>query len=84
VAAALIGTFLGVILCYGFVQPLAIRMDLMHEEETRMLEVMKAGLVAFAKGFNPLVAVEFGRRSIFEDSRPTFQEMEQTLKGAKA
>jgi len=84
VAAALVGTFLGVLLSYGFIQPLATSMDLMHEEETRMLEVMKAGLVAFSKGFNPLLAVEFGRRSIFEDSRPTFQEMEQILKGTKA
>jgi len=83
VAAALVGTFLGVLLSYGFVQPLATSLDLMHEEEARMLEVMKAALVAFSKGFNPMVAVEFGRRSIFEDSRPTFQEMEQRLKGPK-
>ena len=83
VAAALVGTFLGVLISYGFVQPLATSLDLMHEEESRMLEVMKAALVAFSKGFNPMVAVEFGRRSIFEDSRPTFQEMEQGLKGQK-
>lgn len=83
VAAALVGTFLGVLLSYGFVQPLATSLDLMHEEEARMLEVMKAALVAFSKGFNPMVAVEFGRRSIFEDSRPTFQQMEQGLKGPK-
>ena len=83
VAAALVGTFLGVLLSYGFVQPLATSLDLMHEEEARALEVMKAALVAFSKGFNPMVAVEFGRRSIFEDSRPTFQEMEQGLKGPK-
>ena len=83
VAAALVGTFLGVLLSYGFVQPLATSLDLMHEEEARALEVMKAALVAFSKGFNPMVAVEFGRRSIFEDSRPTFQEMEQRLKGPK-
>jgi chemotaxis protein MotA len=83
VAAALVGTFLGVLISYGFVQPLATSLDLMHEEEARMLEVMKAALVAFSKGFNPMVAVEFGRRSIFEDSRPTFLEMEQGLKGPK-
>ena len=83
VAAALVGTFLGVLISYGFVQPLATSMDILHEEETRFLEVMKAGLVAFSKGLNPMVAVEFGRRSIFEDSRPTFQEMEETLKGPK-
>ena len=48
-----------------------------------MLEVIKAGLTAFAKGFNPMVAVEFGRRTIFDDHRPTFQEMEEALKGKK-
>jgi chemotaxis protein MotA len=84
VAAALVGTFLGILLSYGFIQPLATSLDLMHEEEARMLEVIKAGLVAFSKGFNPMIAVEFGRRSIFEDSRPTFREMEQALRGGKA
>jgi chemotaxis protein MotA len=84
VAAALVGTFLGILLSYGFIQPLATSLDLMHEEEARMLEVIKAGLVAFSKGFNPMIAVEFGRRSIFDDSRPTFREMEQALRGGKA
>ncbi|HYB21728.1 MAG TPA: flagellar motor stator protein MotA [Thermodesulfobacteriota bacterium] len=84
VAAALVGTFLGVLISYGFIQPLATNLDLTHEEEARMLEVVKAGLTAFAKGFNPMVAVEFGRRSIFDDHRPTFQEMEEALKGKKA
>ena len=84
VAAALVGTFLGILLSYGFIQPLATSLDLMHEEEARMLVVIKAGLVGFSKGFNPMIAVEFGRRSIFEDSRPTFREMEQALRGGKA
>lgn len=83
VAAALVGTFLGVLISYGFIQPLATNLDLTHEEEARMLEVVKAGLTAFAKGFNPIVAVEFGRRSIFDDHRPTFQEMEEAVKGKK-
>ncbi len=83
VAAALVGTFLGVLISYGFIQPLATNLDLTHEEEARTLEVVKAGLTAFAKGFNPMVAVEFGRRSIFDDHRPTFQEMEEALKGKK-
>ena len=83
VAAALVGTFLGVLLSYGFIQPLSTNLDLQHEEEARVLEVIKAGLVAFAKGFNPMVAMEFSRRSIFDDSRPTFQEMEEALRGSK-
>jgi chemotaxis protein MotA len=83
VAAALVGTFLGVLISYGFIQPLATNLDLTHEEDSRMLEVIKAGLTAFAKGFNPMVAVEFGRRTIFDDHRPTFQEMEEALTGKK-
>ncbi len=81
VAAALVGTFLGILISYGFVQPLATNMDIVAEEEGRMFESIKAGVVAFAKGMQPLIAVEFARRTIFQDFRPTFQEMEATLKG---
>lgn len=84
VAAALVGTFLGILLSYGFVQPLATNLDLAAEEEGRMFEAIKAGVVAFAKGMQPLIAVEFARRTIFQDYRPTFQEMEKALKGAKS
>ena len=84
VAAALVGTFLGVLLSYGFVQPLATNLDISAEEESRMFEAIKAGLVAFAKGMQPLIAVEFARRTIFQDHRPTFQEMEEALKGASS
>jgi chemotaxis protein MotA len=84
VAAALVGTFLGILLSYGFVQPLATNLDLAAEEEGRMFEAMKAGVVAFAKGMQPLIAVEFARRTIFQDHRPTFQQMEKALKGVKS
>lgn len=84
VAAALVGTFLGILLSYGFVQPLATNLDLAAEEEGRMFEAIKAGIVAFAKGMQPLIAVEFARRTIYQDHRPTFQEMEKALKGAKS
>jgi len=80
VAAALVGTFLGVLLSYGFVQPMATNIDIATEEESRLFEVVKAGVVAFAKGMQPLIAVEFARRTIFQDHRPTFQEMEKALK----
>ncbi len=83
VAAALVGTFLGILLSYGFVQPMATNIDLATEEEGRMFEAIKAGLVAFAKGMKPLIAVEFARRTIFQDYRPTFNEMEQHMRGDK-
>jgi len=83
VASALVGTFLGVLLSYGFVQPLATNLDISAEEESRMFEAIKAGVVAFAKGMQPLIAVEFARRTIFHDHRPSFQEMEKALRNTK-
>jgi len=83
VAAALVGTFLGILLSYGFIQPLATNLDIAAEEEGRIFETVKAGVVAFAKGMQPLIAVEFARRTIFQDYRPTFKEMEDALKGTK-
>ena len=84
VAAALVGTFLGVLLSYGFVQPIATNIDIATEEESRMFEAIKAGVVAFAKGMQPLIAVEFARRTVFHDYRPSFREMENALKGTSA
>jgi len=79
VAAALVGTFLGVLLCYGFVSPVASHLELLSQSETRYLECIKSGVVAFAKGNAPAIAVEFARRVIYEESRPTFSELEQTV-----
>ena len=83
VAAALVGTFLGIFLSYGFVQPMATNIDISNEEESKVFETIKAALIAFAKGFNPIVCVEFARRAIPSDYRPTFQEMEDYVKGKK-
>jgi chemotaxis protein MotA len=81
VAAALVGTFLGIFLSYGFIQPLATNIDIAAEEESNMLEAIKAGIVSLAKGFNPIVSVEFARRAMSSDHRPSFQEMEDFVKG---
>ena len=83
VAAALVGTFLGIFLSYGFVQPLATNIDMANEEDSKVFETIKAALIAFAKGFNPIVCAEFARRAIPSDYRPTFQEMEDYVKGKK-
>lgn len=83
VAAALVGTFLGVLLSYGFIQPIATHLDLLHQSAARYLECIKAGLVAYAKGNAPIMAVEFSRRVIFSDLRPSFEEMERAVKGLK-
>jgi chemotaxis protein MotA len=82
VGAALTGTFLGVLLAYGFLNPLSAAIENGNAEETRFFAFLKSSVVAFAKGFAPIVAVEFARRAIYSNHRPTFQEMETACKQA--
>jgi len=84
VAVALVGTFLGILLSYGFVQPLATHMELLQASEARFLECIKAGVVAYAKGNAPIIVVEFARRVIYNNVRPTFAEVEDAVRGKKA
>ncbi|MBU3946983.1 MAG: flagellar motor stator protein MotA [Proteobacteria bacterium] len=81
VAVALVGTFLGIYLSYGFIQPLATNIDMANDEESKIFETIKSGMIAFAKGLNPIIAVEFARRTIPSEYRPEFQEMEKHVKG---
>lgn len=81
VAAALVGTFLGVLLAYGFVGPLAANLEVGLEEKMRYLETIKACVVAYAKGNPPIIAVEIARRTIFSDERPSFGELENYMRG---
>jgi chemotaxis protein MotA len=83
VAAALVGTFLGILISYGFLQPLATNLELANDDDSKVFEAIKASIIAFAKGFNPIVCVEFGRRAIPSDFRPSFQAMEDHVKGKK-
>ena len=81
VAAALVGTFLGILLCYGLVGPLAQNLARGTHERSQFLQVLRVGILAFVKGLAPILAVEFARRGIPPHVRPTFQEMEQAIKG---
>ena len=81
VAAALVGTFLGVLIAYGFVGPLASNLEVGLEEKMRYLETIKACVVAYAKGNPPIIAVEMARRTIFSEERPTFGEPENYMRG---
>ncbi len=83
VAAALVGTFLGILLCYGLVGPLASRMGKMAEEEHAFLQVLRVTMIAFLKGVAPIMAVEIGRRTIPGHLRPSFQAVEEACRGAK-
>jgi chemotaxis protein MotA len=80
VAAALVGTFLGILLCYGVVGPVAARLEGLGESQTQYLQVLRTSLVAFARGASPLLAIEFGRRSIPVECRPGFVEMENSIR----
>lgn len=80
VAAALVGTFLGILLCYGLIGPLAANMSKSAEEEHAYLGVLRVLLIAFLKGTAPIMAVEVGRRAIPGHLRPSFQEVEKTCR----
>ena len=83
VAAALVGTFLGILLSYGFVAPMAGNISSTNATEARFYSFLKAGVVAFAKGLPPIVAVEFARRAIFAADRPTFDVMDAACKSTR-
>src|SRR5208337_2657586 len=74
VAAALVGTFLGILLCYGLVGPLAANMGKVADDEHAYYHVLRVMLVALLKGTAPTVAIEIGRRAIPSHLRPSFQE----------
>src|SRR5579863_3421984 len=80
VAAALVGTFLGILLCYGFLGPMASSMSKGNETEAQFYHFLRVGLAAFIRGASPILAVEFARRVIPSDVRPTFKEMEDHCK----
>ena len=84
VAAALVGTFLGILLCYGLVGPIAANMGKVADEERAYLNVLKVLIVCFLKGTAPIMAVEAARRAIPGHVRPTFTELEQACRGGGA
>ena len=81
VAAALVGTFLGILMCYGVFGPLASAMAKQNEAEANYLGFLRMAAIGFIKGLSPLMAVELARRSIPSGVRPTFQEVEGACRG---
>ncbi|MDI1472874.1 MAG: flagellar motor stator protein MotA [Thermodesulfovibrio sp.] len=84
IGAALVGTFLGVLMCYGFVGPLARRLEASVNEEKEYLQVIKSALVSFVGGAAPQIAVEFARRGIPPHLRPSFYELEEEIRALKS
>jgi chemotaxis protein MotA len=81
IGAALVGTFIGVLMCYGFVGPIATNLEHRAKEGSVFFQVVKIALVAFVGGSPPQMAVEFGRRAIPGKARPTFEELEDAVRG---
>ncbi len=83
VAAALVGTMLGILFSYGYVGPIGTKLDHVARDNTQILKVVQSGLVSFAGGAPPQVALEFARKNIPSSVRPTPEELEEILKEAK-
>lgn len=81
VGAALVGTFLGILLCYGLLGPIAAKMGKAAEEEGQFYHVVRVGVIAFLKGTSPLLGVEFARRGIPGNVRPSFKDLEKACRG---
>jgi chemotaxis protein MotA len=84
IAGALVGTFLGILMAYGFVSPLAQLLEQKAEESHKELTCVKTTLLASMQGYAPAIAVEFGRKVLFSTERPGFAELEAHVKGKKA
>lgn len=82
IGAALVGTFFGILLCYGFVGPLASVIKGLYDNEAKYFYCLKAGILACMNGYAPAIIVEFSRKSIEEDFRPTFYELESAIESS--
>lgn len=81
IGGALVGTFLGVLLCYGFVGPMATKLENRALEREAFFNVIRATIAGTAHGATPMIALEFGRRSVPDVYRPTFEELEGIIRG---
>lgn len=84
VAHALVGTFLGILLAYGFVNPLSSRVERQVSEAVKMLQCIRVTLQASLNGYAPQLAVEFGRKALSASERPTFMELEEHVRTVKS
>jgi chemotaxis protein MotA len=83
IGQALVGTFLGILLGYGFVSPLASYIERQAKEAEKMLQCIRITLLASLHGYAPQLAVEFGRKALFAAERPSFTELEEYVRDAK-
>ncbi|QRM20534.1 flagellar motor stator protein MotA [Dechloromonas sp. TW-R-39-2] len=83
IGGALVGTFLGILIAYGFVEPIAKLLEQKAHEDAKIYQMIKMVLLASMSGYAPQVAVEFGRKTLNSHSRPSFRELEEDLKSRK-
>ena len=79
IGAALVGTFFGILMSYGFVAPMAAALGNIIEADAKFFHCMKAGMLAHVAGHPPVISVEFARKTLPSDVRPTFAELEETF-----
>ncbi|PIJ50944.1 flagellar motor stator protein MotA [Erwinia sp. OLTSP20] len=84
IAHAMVGTFLGILLAYGFISPLAVVLRQKCAETTKMMQCIKVTLLSSLNGYAPQIAVEFGRKTLYSSDRPSFLELEEHVRNAKS
>ena len=84
IGGALVGTFLGVFLSYGFIGPIASTLKSTYDAETKYLQCIRVALLAYVQGYAPSVAIEFARKALLSDVRPTFYEVEEAVSALPA
>lgn len=84
IAHAMVGTFLGILLSYGFVSPLATRVRTQTDDVVKVLQSVKVTLLAHLNGYVPQVSIEFGRKALFSAERPRFDELENHVREVRA
>ncbi|RLM27190.1 flagellar motor stator protein MotA [Brenneria alni] len=84
IAHAMVGTFLGILLAYGFVSPLAALLRQKNAEKIKILQCIKVTLLSSLNGYAPQIAVEFGRKTLYSTERPSFTELEEHIRRVKA
>jgi chemotaxis protein MotA len=84
IGAALVGTFLGVLLCYGILNPIATNVEIRNVADSKYLRCIKDGMIPAVRGASPIVAVEFARKAIFTSVRPSSDETDEAIRGVKA
>jgi chemotaxis protein MotA len=83
IGGALVGTFLGILISYGFVAPIASQLEQKSEEGSKIYQCIKMVLLSSMNGYAPQVAVEFGRKVLYSTDRPSFSELEEDIKSRK-